>query len=91
MIVCVEQSFIIIIVKVNVRESELSQTGSAQTFNLTRAKPLWYVTITKITLGCPFNPVNDFGYGRKYLRKLVQVRNAIQLTQRLLIKTPIRF
>ena len=57
-----------------------------QTFSLTSTKPLQYVTITEITIGCPFNPVNDFEYGRKYLRILIQVRNSIRLTQRLLIK-----
>ena len=36
-----------------------------KTFSLTSTKPIWYVTI--ITLGCPFNHVNDFGYSRKYL------------------------
>ena len=58
--------------------------------SLTSTKPLQYVTIAIITLGCPFNPVNDFEYGRKYLHKLIQVLNSIRLTQRLLIKTPIR-
>ena len=61
-----------------------------QTFSLTSTKPLRKVTITEITLGCPFNPVNDYEYSRKYLRKLIQVRNSIWLTQRLLIKTAFR-
>ena len=61
--VCVEQRTIKIIIKVNLRGSELSQTLS-----LTNTKPIWYVTITIITLGCPFN---DFKYGQKYLRKLI--------------------
>ena len=65
--------------------------GVPQTFSLTSTKPLRYFTITEITLRCPFNPVNDFEYSRKYLRKLSQVRNSIPLTQRLLIKTTIRF
>ena len=61
-----------------------------QTFSLTSTKPLQKVTITEITLGCPFNPVNDYEYSRKYLHKLIQVRNSIRLTQRQLIKTPLR-
>ena len=65
--------------------------GVPQTFRLASTKPLRYVTITKITLGYPFNSVYDFGYGRKYLHKLVQAQNVIRQTRRLSIKTPIRF
>ena len=56
-----------------------------QTLILTSSKPPRHVIIT--TLGCPINPIIGFEYGRKCLRKLVQVRNAVRLTQRLFIKT----
>lgn len=55
-VVCVEQS--------NKSEFERKLTFTnqtkAQSLSLTNTKPLLYVTITIITLGCPFNPVNDF-------------------------------
>ena len=62
-----------------------------QTFILTSTKPPRYVITIITTLGCPINPVIGFEYGRKCLRKLVQVRNAVRLTQRVFIKTLIRF
>ena len=50
-----------------------------QTFSSTGTKLLWYVTITIIIIGCLINPVNDYGNGREFLDKLVQVRNTKRL------------
>ena len=41
-----------------------------QTFSFTVKKLPRYVTITIVIIGCP---VNDYGYGREFLDKLVQV------------------
>ena len=38
-----------------------------QTFSFTGTKLQRYVTITIIIIECPFNPVNDYGYGREFL------------------------
>ena len=65
--------------------------NAPQTFILTSTKPPRYVITTITTLGCPINPTIGLEYGRKCQRKLVQVRNAVRLTQRLFMKTPIRF
>ena len=62
-----------------------------QTFSFTSTKLPWYVTVTIIIIGCPVNPINDYGHGRKYLDKLVQVRNTKRLNHIPLIKTLIRF
>ena len=51
-----------------------------QTFSFTGTKLPRYVTITMIVIGCPVDPVNDYGQGREFLDKLVQVRNAKRLT-----------
>ena len=50
-----------------------------QTFSFTGTKLLQYVTTTIIIIGCPVNPMNDYGNGREFLDKLVQVRNAKRL------------
>ena len=47
-----------------------------QTCSFTVTKLPRYVAITIIIIGCPVNPVNDYGHGREFLDKLVQVRNA---------------
>ena len=44
-----------------------------QTFSFTGTKLLRYVTITIMIIGCPVNPVHDYGIGRDFLDKLVQV------------------
>ena len=62
-----------------------------QTFSFISTKLPGYVTITIIIVRCPINPVNNYGYGRKCLDELVQVRNAKWLNHRPLIKTSIRF
>ena len=47
-----------------------------QTFSFHGTELPRYVTITIIIIGCPINPVNDYGQGREILDKLVQVKNA---------------
>ena len=42
-----------------------------QTFSFTGTKLPQYVTITIIIIGCPINPVNDYGHGRGFLDELV--------------------
>ena len=59
------------------RKWTLTNEKVPQTFSLTSTKPLWYVTITILILGCPVNHGNNLSYGRKCLCKLVQERNAI--------------
>ena len=44
-----------------------------QTFSFTGTKLPRYLTITIIVIGCPVDPVNDYGQGREFLDKLVQV------------------
>ena len=50
-----------------------------QNFSFPVTKLPRYVTITIIIMGCPNNPVNDYGHGREFLAKSVQVRNAKRL------------
>ena len=50
-----------------------------QNFSFTGTKLPQYVSITINIIGCPVNPVNDYGHGREFLDKLVQVRNAKRL------------
>ena len=50
-----------------------------QTFIFTVTKLPRYVAITIIIIGCPVNPINDYGHGLEFLDKLVQERNAKRL------------
>ena len=50
-----------------------------QNFSFTSTKLPRSVSITIIIIGCPVNPVNDYGHGREFLDKLVQVRSAKRL------------
>ena len=93
--ICGTKYHITILIKeneVNLRASGHSQTRMCYKLPFLLVQNLHGMSFTTIiTLGCPINPVIDFGYGRKCLRKLVQVRNAVRLTQRLFMKTPIKF
>ena len=47
--------------------------------SFTGTKPSQHVTITIIIIGCPVNPVNDYGHSPEFLDELVQVVNAERL------------